>query len=167
MSNYVLSYFPCLCYFLFYDRKKFFARLSEAKENISYTKKAREILSYTTPLPGFRHIRLLHDNAPSHTSELVKQFLKYVGEGYRLATPTILSRFSLMGLFPFFSKTSKVLLWSSLQVPTSPRLSHQSVDQNKPSAQPSVCESEVQRTVTHLRNGFKNCNCDFKLRRIH
>ena len=28
------------------------------------------------PVSGFRHVRLLHDNAPSHTSELVKQFLK-------------------------------------------------------------------------------------------
>ncbi|XP_062593106.1 histone-lysine N-methyltransferase SETMAR-like [Saccostrea cucullata] len=28
------------------------------------------------PVSGFRHVRLLYDNAPSHTSELVKQFLK-------------------------------------------------------------------------------------------
>lgn len=30
----------------------------------------------TTPVSEFRHVRLHHYNAPSHLSELVKQFLK-------------------------------------------------------------------------------------------
>ncbi|XP_062582211.1 histone-lysine N-methyltransferase SETMAR-like [Saccostrea cucullata] len=39
-------------------------------------KKLKKYYQKRHPVSGFRHVRLLHDNAPSHTSELVKQFLK-------------------------------------------------------------------------------------------
>ena len=39
-------------------------------------KKLKKYYQKRRPVSGFRHVRLLHDNAPSHTSELVKQFLK-------------------------------------------------------------------------------------------
>lgn len=39
-------------------------------------------------MSGFKHVCLLNDNAPSHTSDLVKQKVK---EGNRLITPIILS----------------------------------------------------------------------------
>lgn len=39
-------------------------------------KKLKKYYQKRRPVSGFRHVRLLHDNAPSHTSQLVKQFLK-------------------------------------------------------------------------------------------
>lgn len=39
-------------------------------------KKLKKYYQKRRSVSGYRHARLLHDNAPSHTSELVKQFLK-------------------------------------------------------------------------------------------
>lgn len=69
-----------------------------------------------------------------------------VGEGYRLATPTIHSNFSPMQLFPFFQNLES----SYLVVVTSPE---------KSLAQPLASASEVylnQHTVTHFRNEFRD-----------
>lgn len=53
------------------------------------------------PVSGLRHVRLLHDNAPSHISKVVKHFLKSE-KVIVLPTPTILSRPSLHATFSFF-----------------------------------------------------------------
>ena len=39
-------------------------------------KKLKKVLSETTPCHWFKHVRLLHDNAPAHTSAIVTAFLK-------------------------------------------------------------------------------------------
>lgn len=56
-------------------------------------------------MSGFKHVCLLNDNAPSHTSDLVKQKVK---EGNRLITPIILSGSSPMLLFLFSKTISKL-----------------------------------------------------------
>lgn len=61
----------------------------------------------------FRHVPLLNDNAQSHTSKYVMQFLKSE-KVTALPDPCNFS--------PFF-KTSIVLICSSLQIPTVPNLS--------------------------------------------
>lgn len=43
---------------------------------------------------GFRHVRLLHDHAPSHTSDACE-----VLEDYRLAASTILKIISKSGVY--------------------------------------------------------------------
>ena len=96
-------------------------------------------------MSGFRHVRLLHDNAPSHTSELVKQFLKS-GKVTVLPHLPYSPDLSPFDFFSFFQNLKS----SYLVVVTSP---------DKPLAQPSVSASEVylnQRTVTHFRNGFRD-----------
>ena len=40
------------------------------------TEETEKVLSETTPCHWFKHVRLLHDNAPSHTSAIVTAFLK-------------------------------------------------------------------------------------------
>lgn len=77
---------------------------------------------------GFRHVRLLHDHAPSHTSDACE-----VLEDYRLAASTILFRSSPMRHFlspkqKFFSGAS----YKSRQTST-----------------PEISQS--QRTVTYVR----------------
>ena len=68
-------------------------RCRRAKVSVSpwcFTKTAQEILSERRPVTGFQHVRLLHNNAPAHTSEILKLFLK--SEDNCLATITVLSR---------------------------------------------------------------------------
>lgn len=60
---------------------------------------------------GFRHVRLLHDHAPSHTSDACE-----VLEDYRLAASTILFRSSPMR--HFLSPKQKFFFWCQLQVST-------------------------------------------------
>lgn len=75
---------------------------------------------------GFRHVRFLHDHAPSHTSDACE-----VLEDYRLAASTILFRSSPMRHF-FFSGAS----YKSRQTST-----------------PEISQS--QRTVTYVRNRYE------------
>lgn len=81
---------------------------------------------------GFRHVRFLHDHAPSHTSDACE-----VLEDYRRAASTILFRSSPMRHFlspkqTFFSGAS----YKSRQTST-----------------PEISQS--QRTVTYVRNRYE------------
>lgn len=54
-----------------------------------------------------RHVRILHDNALTHTSMIVKQFLSR--GGYHPATPIIFTRSSDFSLFSRLKKLSSRL----------------------------------------------------------
>ena len=95
----------------------------------------------------FQHVCLLHDNAPAHTFEIVKQFLKlekvtvllHLAYSPDLAPPTTTLRF-----FSFSKNWKKKVLVVD-------------ITQGKPLAQPSASVSEVylnQTVMTHFRNGL-------------
>lgn len=91
-------------------------------------------------MSGLTHVRILHDNASSHTSKIVKQFLSR--GGYHPVTPIILTRSSDFSLFQDLKSYLVVF-----------------INPNKPMASPSVSVLEVyfnQHNVTHFKNGFKD-----------
>lgn len=83
---------------------------------ILYQKSSRGFMLKDVFWSRFRHVCLLHDNAPSHIFELVEQFLESnnVTFCHNQQTPQIQPRVT----FPYF-KTQKVLIWSLLKVATS------------------------------------------------
>lgn len=90
------------------------------------------------------HVCLLYDKAPSHASQLVKQFLKL--QKVTVLPPPPYSPDQAYATFSF-TKTYQVLIWSSLQVPRSPHLSHQSNASQF---------YRNQRTITQFRNEFRD-----------
>lgn len=89
-------------------------------------------------MSGFGHVRPLHDNV--WACEAIFE----VGEGYRLATPTILSRSSHMRLFAFFQNLKySYLIFSAIS---------QSVYLNQ----------RTIITMTHYRNEFRDWNYVFQ-----
>lgn len=71
---------------------------------------------------GFRHVRLLHDHAPSHTSDACE-----VLEDYRLAASTILFRSSPMRHFLSPNKSFFLVPVTSLDKPVPQRFPKVSV----------------------------------------
>lgn len=108
-------------------------------------RKDQDILSLTTPCVRISCLFL------SITYIWACGAILEVRECNRLATSTMLSRSSTKRLYPF-SKIQKVIIWSSLQVPTSPRLSL------------NYCPRWLylnQRTVRNLKIGFRDWNYVF------
>lgn len=67
-------------------------------------------------MSALRNVRLLHDNTPLHTSDLVKQFMK--SEKVSLATPNILSRSRhMVELFPFPKLKSSYRVFDNQSLP--------------------------------------------------
>lgn len=99
-------------------------------------------------MSSFRHVCLLYDIALSHTTELMKQFLKEEKVTF-LPHPPYFPNLALCDFF-LFPKISYLVVVKS---------------PDKPLTRSSVSASEVyltQHTVKHFRNGFRDWNYVFQ-----
>ena len=87
-------------------------------------KKLKKYYQKRRPATGFKHVRLLHDNAPAHTSAIVTAFLKK--ESNCFASPPVFPRPCPMW-FLFVSEIESIPCWAEIPVPTGTWICHSSV----------------------------------------
>ena len=87
-------------------------------------KKLKKYYEKPRPATGFKHVRLLHDNAPTHTSTIVTAFLKK-------ETVTVLPHTPYSPDFSpcdfFVSEIEIIPCWAEIPVPTGTWICHSSV----------------------------------------
>ena len=88
-------------------------------------KKLKKYYQKRRPATGFKHVHLLHDNAPAHTSAIVTAFLKKKKSNC-FASPPVSPRPSPMW-FLFVSEIESIPCWAEIPVPTGTWICHSSV----------------------------------------
>ena len=83
-------------------------------------KKLKKYYQKRRPATGFKHVRLLHDNAPAHTSAIVTEFWNC------FASPPVFPRPCPMW-FLFVSEIESIPCWAEIPVPTGTWIYHSSV----------------------------------------
>ena len=87
-------------------------------------KKLKKYYQKRRPATGFKHVRLLHDNAPAHTSAIVTAFLKKE-KVIVLPHPPYSPDLAPCDFFLFALKS--IPCWAEIPVPTGTRICHSSV----------------------------------------
>ena len=85
-------------------------------------KKLKKYYQKRRPATGFKHVRLLHDNAPAHTSSIVFEERK----SNCFASPSVFPRPCHMW-FLFVSEIESIPCWAEIPVPTGTWICHSSV----------------------------------------
>ena len=91
-------------------------------------KKLKKYYQKRRPATGFKHVRLLHDNTPAHTSAIVTAFLKKekVTVLPHPPPPPVFPRPCVMW-FLFVSEIESIPCWAEIPVPTGTWICHSSV----------------------------------------
>ena len=87
-------------------------------------KKLKKYYQKRRPATGFKHVRLLHDNAPAHISAIVTAFLKK--EKVTVLPPPVFPRPCPMW-FLFVSEIESIPCWVEIPVPRGTWICHSSV----------------------------------------
>ena len=99
-------------------------------KDVVLKKLKRKYYQKRRPATGFKHVRLLHDNAPAHTSTIVTAFLKKekvtVLPHPPPPPPPVFPRPCPMW-FLFVSETESIPCWAEIPVPTGTWICHSSV----------------------------------------
>ena len=77
-------------------------------------KKLKKYYQKRHPATGFKHVRLLHDNAPAHTSAIVTAFLKK-------------EKVTVLPHPPYSPDLESIPCWAEIPVPTGTWICHSSV----------------------------------------
>ena len=88
-------------------------------------KKLKKYYQKRCPATGFKHVHLLHDNAPAHTSAIVAAFLKKETVTV-LPHPTYSPDLAPCDFF-LFPKIESIPCWAEIPVPTGTWICHSSV----------------------------------------
>ena len=88
-------------------------------------KKLKKYYQKRRPATGFKHVRLLHDNAPAHTSAIVMAFLKKEKVTVWPHPPVFPRPWPMW--FLFVSEIESIPCWVEIPVPTGTWICHSSV----------------------------------------
>ena len=90
-------------------------------------KKLKKYYQKRRPATGIKHVRLLHDNAPAHTSAIVTAFLKKEKVTVLPHPPPPLIPQSLPHVISFCFQIESIPCWAEIPVPTGTWICHSSV----------------------------------------
>ena len=88
-------------------------------------KKVKKYYQKRRPATGFKHVRLLHDNAPAHTSAIITAFLKKENVTV-LPQPQYSPDLAPCDFF-FVSEIESIPCWPEIPVPIGTWICHSSV----------------------------------------
>ena len=88
-------------------------------------KKLKKYYQKRRPATGFKHVRLLHDNAPGHTSAIVTAFFEERKSNCFASTPVFPRPCPMW--FLFVSEIESIPCWAEIPVPTGTWICHSSV----------------------------------------
>ena len=88
-------------------------------------KKLKKYYQKRRPATGFKHVHLLHDNAPAHTSAIVTAFLKKEKVTVLPHPPRIPQ--TLPHVISFCFEIESIPCWAEIPVPTGTWICHSSV----------------------------------------